>query len=173
MRIVIAAAALLASCTPTPPWYSVPVQHKPLSVEGTIGYGEFVRANDPEAETYFIKDVRGLEGAAWRWTLAEPEFRFFLKSAKGRVFHLNLGINDVTFRTTGPVRMQIFVNGQLLDEPVFQRPGDAVLEKAVPDGWLKPQAENRVLVKVLNAWPAADPGIFLGFVLHDAGFVSQ
>ena len=50
---------------------------------------------------------------------------------------------------------------------------DAGFSRAEQTRMLKENAENRVLVKVLNAWIAPDPGVRLGFLLHAAGFVSK
>jgi hypothetical protein len=172
-RVALLPLALLASCVPTPPYYSVPPQHRSGPAEEVVGFGEFILSANPAAEAYYIKDVKGLEGSAWRWTLVEPEFRFFLKTTKDRVFKLDLGINDTTFRDTGPVRLQIVINGELLDEPVFSKPGDYQYEQPVPERMLKASAENRVLVKVLNPWAAPDPGVRLGFLLHGVGFVAK
>jgi hypothetical protein len=101
----------LTGCVPTPPFYSVPPQHKPIAGEEVLGFGEFVESAHHSAESFFIKDVKALEGSAWRWTHAEPEFRFFVKSAQRRVFRLDMAISDVTFRDTGPVRLAVRING--------------------------------------------------------------
>ena len=163
----------LAACTPTPPYYSVPPQHKPAGTEEVVSFGEFVQSAHPSAESHYIKDVRALEGSAWRWTLADPEFRFLVKSDRNRTFRLDMAISDLTFRTTGPLRMIIRINGELFDEPVFEKPGDHRYEKPVPPRMLRVNAENRVLIQVLNPWDAPDPGVRLGFLLHGAGFVSK
>lgn len=165
-------ALVLCGCVPTPPWYSVPPQHAPAGTEEIVSIGEFVLATDPGADSHYLRDVRALEGK-WRWTLAEPEFRFLLKSVRNRVFRMDLAINDVTFRDTGPVRMMIRINGQLLDQPVFDNPGDYQYEKAVPPGTLKENAENHVSVRVLNPWKASEPGVQLGFLLLGIGFLSR
>jgi hypothetical protein len=151
----------------------VPPQHKPIAGEEVLGFGEFVESAHHSAESFFIKDVKALEGSAWRWTHAEPEFRFFVKSAQRRVFRLDMAISDVTFRDTGPVRLAVRINGQLLDEPVFDKPGNHLYEKAVPASLLKENAENRVVVEVKNPWNAPDPGVRLGFLLYGVGFVSR
>lgn len=174
LRFLTAAAfCLLSSCAPAPRYYTIAPQHEPPAGEEVVGFGEFVLSAQPTAESHFIKDVKSLEGSSWRWTLAEPEFRFFLKSARNRIFRLEMGINDVTFKDTGPVRMQIFVNGQLLDEPVFGKPGEYQYERPAPQRMLKENTENRVIVKVLNPWISTDPGVRLGFLLFGAGFITQ
>ncbi|MDZ4802212.1 MAG: hypothetical protein SGI92_28980 [Bryobacteraceae bacterium] len=176
--LAIPLALCCAGCAPTPSWYGVPAQHKPFvdkvpQVVSIPEFGEFVRSEETDAERYFIKDVKGLEGT-WRWTFAEPEFRFFIRpTGKSRKFHLELGINDRTFKDTGPVNLVITVNGKVLGRPTFTKFGDQTWEADVAPDMLLPDSENRVLIKVLNPWQAADPGVRLGFLLHAVGFLSQ
>jgi hypothetical protein len=138
--------------------------------EEILTLGESFTSAQPDAEQYFIKDIRGLEGGTWRWTLTEPEMRLHLVSATNRCFRMDIGVHEVTLRQTGPLKLEIHVNGQLLDSPVYDTPGDRRYEKAVPARMLKERAENRILVRVLNPWQAPDPGVRLGFLLFGAGF---
>ena len=110
------------------------------------------------------------EGGAWRWTRSQPELRFLVQSARNRRFKLELGVNDVTFRDTGPLRLVIFVNEHELDRIVYDSPGEKSYEKAVPANMLRENAENRVLIRVLNPWDTNDPKVKLGFIFHEAGF---
>jgi hypothetical protein len=169
---------VMAACTPTPSWYGVPEQH--TLVGGTAEavpapapspqLGEYMCASDDGAEQYIVKDIRGLE-AVWRWTNAEPELRFQLKPGRtARLFHLELGINDRTFRDTGPVKIVFEVNGHEVARHTFETFGDHTWEHRVGAELLAPGAENRVRIRVLNPWQAPDPGVKLGFVLRCAGF---
>src|SRR4051794_9959801 len=103
MRAVVSmmSAVLLTSCMRTPDSYGIPPQHEP--VEMTVGSprtecGEYVSSNDAHAESYIVRDIKQLEASAWRWTYAEPELRFVVRSAAGRTLHVEFGINDRTFR---------------------------------------------------------------------------
>lgn len=167
---------LLSSCAPTPGYYGIPTQHKPIEASGpqpsaSVAFGEFFKADDINSDEYLIKDVKPLEGAVWRWTLAEPEFRFFLKSAQARRFHMEFGINDRTFVETGPLKMEILINGKPFDALTFPSSGSKTYDKPVPASFLLPDAENHVIVRILNPWQAPDPGVKLGIVLRLAGFL--
>jgi hypothetical protein len=166
------AALLLSSCVPTPDHYPVPAQHRLPSDASADLLSEFVRSSQADADTYYLKDVGTLEGSTWRWTREKPELRFHIGSNKGRIFRLDLGIHDLTFRETGPVTLAIRINGQLLDRPAFASSGDRTYQRAVPDSMLHPNAENRVEIEVLNPWKAPD-GVRLGFILHAMGFLKQ
>jgi hypothetical protein len=167
----LALALLMPACAPSPSWYPVAAQHQHPVTEEVIGYGEYVRSGDPTAESHYIRDVKPLEGGSWRWTLDTPEFRFYLAATENRTFRLDFAIADATFKDTGPVRMEVLINGHLLDRPVFDRAGNHVYNKPVPSAMLGKNAENRVVIRVLNAWQAPDPGVRLGFLLHAVGFV--
>jgi hypothetical protein len=169
---------LSTACTPTPSWYGVPAQHKPIldnvpQAAAIPAFGEYVYADEVSAERYFVKDVRGLEGSG-RWTGPEPEFRFFLKQTnKARRFHIELGINDRTFQQTGPVTLAVSVNGNPIGGPTFSTFGDHSWDKLVPPAYLLAGVENRVAVQVLNPWQSSDPQVRLGFVLRSVGFLPK
>jgi hypothetical protein len=174
---VVSFAVTLVSCVPTPPGYGIPAQHPPLADDGTpvvgaIPMGDFMRADDQNAQQYIVRDVRGLE-MNFRWTLAEPEFRFPLPVGPGaRWLRMEFGINDRTIGDTGPLRMVFEVNGHVLDRPVFGTFGLKVFEKQVPEEWLV-AGENRVQVRILNPWQSPDPAVKLGVVLNGIGLVKK
>jgi hypothetical protein len=142
-------------------------------VAAPLAIGEYVKADAPNAESYIVKDIRGLEAGAWRWAGKDPELRFMLAPAAPlpKRFRIELGINDKTFADTGPVKLILEVNGKEIGRATLDRFGDHVVEKAVPANLLHSGAENRAVIHVLNPWQAPDPGVRLGFVLKSAGFV--
>lgn len=168
----------LTACAPTPSYYGVPAQHKPNPGSGVAAapppqLGERMCAADDGADLYIVKDVKGAE-SSWRWTLAEPEFRFQLKPGSGaRVLELQFGINDRTFLETGPLKLVFQVNGHEVDRQTYNTFGDHTWERRIGSELLAPGAENRVKIRVLNPWQAPDAGVQLGFVLRCVGFKSQ
>jgi hypothetical protein len=168
----VALACAWTACVPTPESYPVPPQHpSPGAPREVVSIGEYVVSTQLDADLYFVRDVKTSEGANWRWTLTQPEFRFHLRDVRNRSLRLDLGVNDVTFRDTGPLRLAIYVNGHLLDQPVYNSPGDRRFEKPVPASMLQEHVENRVMVRVLNPWQTPDPNVRLGFLVFGVGFV--
>lgn len=171
-RMLLVPLLLLHACAPGPDTYPIPPQQKPPGVGQEIySFADYVKSAQPDADSYFVRHITGVEGGAWRWTHSEPELRFLLKSVANRRFKLEIGVNDVTFRDNGPLRLAISINGQELDRVVYDSPGDKSYEKPVPPELLRNNAENRVLIRVLNPWKTNDPNIQLGFILHEAGFL--
>ena len=172
MRAAVAAvvALSLTGCVPTPETYPLPPQHKPVTVDPTAGLSSFINASDANADLHIIKDVRGLESAAFRWTFAEPEFRFVVSSADNKKLRLDFGVNDVTFRDTGPLRLTYLINGHELATETYDSFGDRTFIKPVPAAWLRTREENRVVIRVGNPWQAPN-GEKLGFLVHAIGFV--
>lgn len=170
MRRPWAALWLLSvACAPTPDYYKVPPQHRSAEIAAIAGYKEFVRVDELDADAHFVKDVQGLEGG-FRWTHAEPVFRFSVHSVEKRRLRLEFSVHDVTFRETGPVAVVVSVNGNELARVRYGEPGRKTFEKAVPSGWLKTGSENVVSMRVLNPYQAGD-GVQLGVILYAAGFV--
>jgi hypothetical protein len=130
----------------------------------------FFKVQDVDAVMFLVRDVQGLEGADMRWTYAEPEFRFFLRSAGKLKYVSTFTVHSATFKDTGPLNIVFLVNGRELARQRYDAPGPQRFEKPVPDDWLKRGAENRVIMKIVNPWKAPD-GVLLGVVLHSAGFV--
>jgi hypothetical protein len=167
--MAIGLSLLLAACVPTPDSYPVPPQHDPVGGAERLADGSYVQATDPDAESYFIKDVRPLEGT-FRWTLVEPQFRFFLKYTKDLKFKLEFGVHPVTLQDVGPLRMTIWINDHPFAEIRETVPGQKTFEKPVPAIWLSPNADAMVRIRIHNPWPTRDKA-YLGFVLIAAGFV--
>jgi hypothetical protein len=168
---MISAVALIgiSGCARAPESYPIPAQYQPVSGPEQLSYDHFVRAADPDARSYFIKDVRDLEGD-FRWTLANPEFRFFLKRTEGLRFKLEFGVNSVTLRDVGPLEFTIEINDHLLGKVHETTPGLRSFEAKVPAAWLTPNEDAIVRMRVSNPWPARKE-TDLGFVFYAAGFV--
>jgi hypothetical protein len=173
MRAAVAVlAVLLGGCGSEGIYFSIPPQHAPPQSEPPKDYGEYVRMSDERPEAYFVKHIRGDEGADWRWTEQEPELRFFLLSATNRRFRMHWRIHPVTFADTGPVTLEFFINGHLLHRERYTAPGTYRFEKPVPSSWLRTDEPTLVRIKVMNPWATSEPGVLYGFVLHEAGFVT-
>ena len=121
---------------PAPDYYGFPPQQNPASIGAVPGAvsdsnvsGEMLDAAASDAERHIRQRCRGLEGA-WRWTLAAPELRFELPPGElHRKFRMEIGINDRTFRDTGPVKVVISINGREFDRVTFDHFGDHTWEK--------------------------------------------
>ena len=170
-NITLIAFTLLTSCVPTPESYPIPSQHNPSSLPEQLAYSDYVRATDPGAESYFLKDIKPLEGGSFRWTHANPEFRFFLKKIENRIFRLEFGIHPVIVKDLGALEMTIVVNNHPLATVRHDTAGDKVFEKAVPASWLVLNGDTLVSIRVHQPWPTTDKGVYLGFVFHGAGFI--
>lgn len=169
MKALIACCLLLAGCAPTPDSYEIPPQHAPVFQPPAVG--DFVRAEDPKADSYFLSGIKSLEGPDWRWTSAEPELRFQVSEPGPKVFRFEFTVHERTLPDTGPLEIEFYLNGHLLGRERYAEPKRYHFEKPCPPEWLQ-LGENRVLVKVLNPWKASDPGVFLGFLFHAAGLVT-
>jgi hypothetical protein len=170
MKLVLAAVAVLTvSCVPTPEYYSPPPPHVHSGADTAVGLLDaYFRVEDPDAQMFLVKDVEALEGS-FRWTHAEPEFRFFLNSTAKVKFTMEFSVHDVTFKDTGPLSIALLVNGREIDTVRYDEPGRKLYVKPVPSELLRRNEENRVLVRVLNPWRTGD-GAVLGIILHAAGF---
>lgn len=169
----LAFAAALVSCVSTPESYPVPPQHKAYAPpHDIVSVGGYVTAAQPDAELYFVRGVKALEAGSYRWTFPLSEYKFYLSSVQNLRLRIDIGINDVAFRQTGPARLEIYVNGQRLDSPVYDSPGDRRFEMPVPPSMLKENTENRVGIQVLNPWQSPDPNIRLGVLIFGLGFVA-
>lgn len=170
--VLVLAALFLTNCVPTPESYSVPPQHASVTAPEPIAFLEMLEAGDPRIEGFFVADIKGIEGGAWRWTGPDPQVRLQIRGVKARELLVEFSVNPLTFKDTGPLRMNFQVNGKLLGSETYKSPGDKVFKKRVPPEWVNIDADNYILVQIENPWTAPADGVKLGVLLHRIGFVS-
>ena len=162
----------LASCATAPDGYPPPFQRGPL-LSDPHPLGPFVAMNDPEAETYFVRDISPVaEGTGWRWTHARPELRFWLDSTRKQKLTVDFSIIEATFKQTGPVTISFAVNGKLLGQAHCRKPGDYHFEKEVPASWLSTSAFTDVTAQADKVYVSPGDQAQLGFILYRIGFTS-
>src|SRR3954449_10839305 len=102
LAVLSATVCLIAACAKAPDSYPIPAQHLPYDPD-SLSQGDFVGAADVYAAKFFVRDIVPSDTGEWRWTRAEPELRFFLKSTVNRKLVFEFVINERTFKDTGPV----------------------------------------------------------------------
>jgi hypothetical protein len=167
--LLLVLSILLTACASAPESYPVPPQHDPAPPPARLVQADYVRADDPGADSYFIKDVTALEGT-FRWALANPKFRFLLTKTENRSFQIEFAVNPTVLEKAGPLELTILLNEHALATIRHTSVGDKVFRKQVPQSWLLPNTENLVDIRVRNPWTAPD-GVQLGFVFRGAGFI--
>lgn len=161
-------AVLSVACVARPDSYPVPEQHQ-VFVDGQLSDPEFVVASAKDSAKFFVRDVQTHDAGLWRWTGPDPELQFTLSSTSDRKLVYEFVINETTYKDTGPVTIQFFVNDHLLSRERYDSPGSKKFEKPVPKEWLDGKEKTRVRAKIENTWRGAD-GVLLGILLKRAGF---
>jgi hypothetical protein len=158
-------------CTPVPQWYPLPYQRVLNVGADPVGLGEFVAFSQRAAQEYVVADI--LEGApndVWRWTNQNPTLRFFLLEPQAWNFQVNFVLAESTWKSTGPVRLRVMLNGQLLGEATGLAQGKHEKSWAVPPALIKPKAENIIRLELDKVFVAPGDGAKLGMILEAAGF---
>lgn len=164
------AAAFLISCNKEPDVFMPPVQRQPfLSDQAPKQAKRLVRMGEEEADAYIMSDLPKGEKGPWRWTGKRPTVRIYVTNTSGFKFFSEFSIADATFKDTGPVTLQFFVNGKLVETRKFEKPGAYTLEKELADDLLKPNADNDLAIEIDKVWVAPDDGAKLGFLLTSLG----
>lgn len=172
LPVVLTSLFFMAGCVGIPSTYQPPVERKPMTGPGSSALGSVVSMSDPDANAYIVKDISAaVESGAWRWAFKRPELRFRLAGVKDAKLAVDLAIAKEAFDVTGPVTIFFFVNGQLLEAVRYGQPGNKRFEKAVPAGWLRPDAMTRVTLEIDKLYKSPQDGAELGFVLSRVGFV--
>jgi hypothetical protein len=134
-------------------------------------FGEAMTIGRPGAAQYVVKGVLvGDPKADGYWTLDEPEFRFQLSSIQHHVFREHFYLPPETLKQTGPLRVDFYVNGHLLDQARFDKEGDVIYQHDVPVDWLKTGSLTMVRMRVHNPYIAPRDGARLGVLLRSAMF---
>jgi hypothetical protein len=116
---------------------------------GTLG--PFVVMDDPLADEYIVRDISPDRGHH-RWAFLHPELKFRVEDARHLKLIAEFAIPEITFKVTGPVTVSCAVNGHSLGSIRYDRAGDFRLEKAVPDGVVKPGEDAHVTFEAQPRW---------------------
>jgi hypothetical protein len=137
-------------------------------------FGEVMTIGKPGASQYIVKGVLvGDPKADGYWTLDEPELRFRLKSVQDHMFREHFLLPRDTLKQTGPLMVDFYVNGHLLDQASFAKDGEIVYQHDVPADWLTPGTLTTVQMRVHNPYIAPRDHARLGVLLRSAFFSSS
>jgi hypothetical protein len=170
MFIAVIGAVLAAGCARGPISYAMPPQRSLDLGQNPGGRGAWVAMDDPAAAEYIVRDVSP-QPDHHRWAFAHPEFRFRLPDAGYSKFAAEFAIPSATFRTTGPVTIQVAVNGVRLEPFRCDHAGDYRLERTVPATALASHDDVRVTFETSPLWVSPEDGAQLSFYLKAAGFL--
>jgi hypothetical protein len=169
---VLAPCLLTAACVSQPEIYAPPAQRKPLDQEVLVRSSPMLEMGDPSAERAFVADIaRGPQASSWRWTNQRPTVKMTLKSNLNLRYHMEFTLAEVTFKETGPVEITFLVNDQVLDRVKYDKPGDKIFDKPVPEAMLKPMNENTLAAEIDKVWISKGDGQKLGFILSRIGLL--
>jgi hypothetical protein len=134
-------------------------------------FGEVMTIGRPGAAQYVVKGVLvGDPKSDGFWTLDEPELQFRLSSVQHHVFSEHFFLPLETLKQTGPLMVDFYVNGHLLDQARFAKDGDVIYQHDVPVDWLKAGSLTTVRMLVHNPYIAPRDGARLGVLLRSALF---
>jgi hypothetical protein len=133
--------------------------------------GEAVTIGKPGALQYLVKGVQvGPPDQSSYWTLDQPELRFRLSTTRHHWFMERFWLPIDTLKKTGPLRVDYYVNGHLLDHAVFAKDGAVLYQHDVPESWLKTDGFTTVRMFVHNPYISPPYGDRLGVLLMAASF---
>ena len=166
----LAVTLLAPACSREPEAYPPPEQRGQLTVEEVGGTRGFVRMNDPDAESYFVRDIRGLEGGQWRWTGQEPMLRFMIDNAQNQHLVVDFAVAGAVLEQTGPLTISTYVNDHLLDQSTYPTEGQRHFDKPVDPSWFTAGVITIVRLELDKVFVAPADGVKLGIILSAAGF---
>lgn len=163
---------LLTGCTKIETVYAPPIQRVPANEWAKGRLKPFITMDSPDAMDHVVEQVvPALESGLWRWTLQKPTFQFMLPETKGMKLRVDLTVPELTLKQTGPVTIQFFVQGHLLDRLTIDKPGDHRFLKPVPEDWLGTEMPVVVRLEIDKMWKSPVDGIERGFIVTRLGFV--
>lgn len=175
MKYCLFLLVVCAACTPMPEAYAPPVQRQPaLAGEAPKAAKRLLQMGDAETDAYIVQDIPKGANGPWRWAGKKPTVRIFLSntaaSDPNTVVMVEYSVAEATFKDTGPVGFQFFLNGQKIGEQRQTQPGAYTFSANAPPGLLK-AGENDLAVEVDKPWKSPSDGAELGFILTAIGFV--
>lgn len=172
MRLAVVAVLLaLASCSKLPDHYSPPSERPVARVPAAGELSHFTTMDAPGAGDHIVSGVLDGGGAPWRWCEKQAVLRFKLPETRGLRFRADIAVSEMTFAQTGPVRIDVAIDGKRLETIVYDKPESRTTEFDVPAEMV---TAGRPVVVTLTAdkeWVEPGTGVRRGFILTSAGFV--
>jgi hypothetical protein len=151
--------------------YRSVLQNLPKVAHPSQELGEAVTIGRPGALQYLVKGMQiGPPDQSGYWTLDRPELRFRLSTTSHHWFMERFWLPRESLKQNGPLRVDFYVNGHLLDQAVFTKDGNVLYQHDVPANWLKTDGFTTVGMYVHNPYIAPADGAKLGVVLLAASF---
>ena len=126
--------------------------------------------DDAVADDYIVRDISSERGE-FRWTFLHPELRFLIRDSQKLKFTAEIAIPQATFKDTGPVTINILIDGHALATLRCPRAEKYRIEKQVPPGWLEPNKVVHVTFETEPRWVSPLDGAQLSFLIYSAGFI--
>jgi hypothetical protein len=125
--------------------------------------------SNPSVGRFIVKDIAAGPGEGnRRWTFSRPELQLLFQSVENQKLTVNFDVVPDTFRVTGPIMVNFFVNDHWIGQTECPKPGSYHFEAAIEDGILRPGEVTHVAAQADKHWSSGD-GRQLGFLLVDAG----
>jgi hypothetical protein len=169
---VLLVLSALGGCQRQPELYRPPIQRRPYEIVEPKSLGHYATMNAPNALDHVVSGVLPeLHDGRWRWTLQEPVLQFRVPRTNGLKFQMEYTVPQVTFKETGPVKIEIVIGACALDVIDVQKDLVGTHDKEVPPSCLTVDRPVVVRMKVDKVWTGADDRQPRGFILTSAGFV--
>ncbi len=131
----------------------------------------FVELGHAGAQRHLLRDfMEGAETDQWRWTFARPALLFHVSERANMKFKMDFLIPSQTFKSTGPLRMTVWLNGRRLGEKTYDAPEQQTFEQAVSPEWLRSDGIS-LIETTLDKYLVADDGQKLGYLFLRGGFI--
>jgi len=148
----------------------LPEQRPATTVEDPPDHRFFVRMIVPSADKRIVKDIGGTP-SQFRWTAAEPTVKVKLPDAGPWVAQMEFALAEATLKETGPVTVEISLNGRVVGQGRYEKPGEQTLTVPVPGDILPNGGEAVLTARVNSVWVAPSDGAKLGVLLKALGFL--
>jgi len=155
-----------------PEAYAPPDQMAPITMTRSYRITHVINMDDGDAESHFVKDIRGLNGN-WRWTGKRPTIRVPVRSADNLHLVMDYAIADATFKTTGPVKIVIYVNDKVAAARTHSEPGQQHFDFPLPPGTVEANKDAVIAVEIDKVWVSPTDATELGFILSRIGLTQE
>jgi hypothetical protein len=173
MRIVLLFAAfiMLASCRRLPEFYTPAAARASAHVAAPGELSHFAAMDSPDAANHIVSGILNNTEGSWRWCMKRAELQFSVPAVNRLRLKADITVAELTFPQTGPVKIEVAIDGRVLDTIRYDKPEGRTFEVEVPDGLLTAGKPVHVVLTADKEWIAPDTGEHRGFILTSAGFV--
>ncbi len=155
-------------CNSGKQFHPLPAQVVAISDQDPGGLPRRVSFGDTDANDYIVDGING--GDAFRWTREHPQVRLLRPAGPDCTFYMKFRLAERTMEDTGPVTIQVKMNGRQFKSYRYEAAGVYLIEDPCPVSEESIPGPTLIEAGSTPMWTSPDDGAKLGYLIQEIGY---